>query len=116
MLFEDLIKNTPYDMTKIRVRAEGVFRVLKSREKLSRKVTAISVEKITPEQNKRSYPQSNLGWSKRQKNDRRSYNRHPRQNFKTEVPFFKLNASIERIFMENRDKNIFRPPTKNPDS
>ena len=56
MLFEDLIKNTPYDMVKIRVRVEGVFRVLDSREKLSRKVTAISVEKVVLEQNKRSYP------------------------------------------------------------
>ena len=44
MLFEDLIKNTPYDMTEIRERAEGVFRVLESREKLSKKVTAILVE------------------------------------------------------------------------
>ena len=33
MLFEDLIKNTPYDMAEVRVRAEGVFRVLKSRKK-----------------------------------------------------------------------------------
>ena len=47
ILFKDLIKNTPYDMTEIRVRAEGVFRVLESREKLIRKVTAISVEKAT---------------------------------------------------------------------
>ena len=38
MLFEDLIKKTPYDMAEIRVRAEGVFRVLESREKLSKKV------------------------------------------------------------------------------
>ena len=58
MLFKDLIKNTPYDIAKIRVRTEGVFRVLESREKLSKKVTAISVEKVTPEQNKRSYPQN----------------------------------------------------------
>ena len=49
MLFEDLIKNTPYDMAEIRVRAEGVFRVLESKEKLSRKVTAIYVEKVAPE-------------------------------------------------------------------
>ena len=56
MLFEDLIKNTPYDMVEIRVRTEGVFRVMESREKLSRKVIAISVEKATPEQNKRDYP------------------------------------------------------------
>ena len=56
MLFEDLIKNTPYDMTEVRVRVEGVFRVLESREKLSKKVTTISVEKVTPEQSKRNYP------------------------------------------------------------
>ena len=56
MIFEDLIKNTPYDMAEIRERAEEVFRVLESREKLSRKVTAISVEKVAPEQNKKSYP------------------------------------------------------------
>ena len=43
-------------MTEIRERAEGVFRVLKSREKLGKKVTAISVEKEFPMQNKRSYP------------------------------------------------------------
>ena len=49
MLFEDLIKNTPYDNTEVRVRAEGVFRVLESREKLNMKVTAIFVEKATPE-------------------------------------------------------------------
>ena len=61
ILFEDLIKNTPYDMAEIKVRAEGVFRVLESREKLSRKVTTISVEKVVPEQNKRSYPQSSPG-------------------------------------------------------
>ena len=67
MLFEDLIKNTPYDMAEIRERAEGVFKVLDSREKLSIKVTAISVEKVASMQNKRSYPQSSPGWSKRQK-------------------------------------------------
>ena len=58
MLFEDLIKNTPYDMAEIRERAEGVFRVLESREKLSRKMTAISVEKEASMQNKRNYLQS----------------------------------------------------------
>ena len=48
MLFEDLIKNTPYDMAEVRVRAEGVFRVLESREKLSKKVTTIFIEKVAP--------------------------------------------------------------------
>ena len=56
MLFEDLIKNIPYDMTEIREKAEGVFRVLESREKLSKKVTAISVEKEDPVHNKKNYP------------------------------------------------------------
>ena len=28
MLFENLIKSTPYDMVEIRARAEGIFRVL----------------------------------------------------------------------------------------
>ena len=55
MLFEDLIKNTPHDMTEIRERVEGVFRVLESMEKLGRKVTAISVEKEAPVQNKRNF-------------------------------------------------------------
>ena len=77
MLFEDLIKNTPYDMAEIKVRAEGVFRVLESQEKLNKKVTAISVEKVAPEQGKRSYPHNSRGWNKRQKNDRGSYNRQP---------------------------------------
>ena len=36
----------------------------------------------------------------------------PCRIFKTEVPHFELNTFIEKIFMENRDKNIFRPPTK----
>ena len=48
MLFEDLIKNTPYDMTEVKERAEGVFRVLESREKLGKKVTVISMEKEFP--------------------------------------------------------------------
>ena len=74
MLFKDLIKNTPYDITEIRERTEGVFRVLESREKLSKKVTVISVEKEVPIHNKRSYPQSSLGWNKRQRNDRENYN------------------------------------------
>ena len=47
MLFEDLIKNTPYDMEEIRERVEGVFRMLECREKLGKKVTVISVEKET---------------------------------------------------------------------
>ena len=34
MLFEDLIKNSPYDMAEIQEKAEGVFRVLESREML----------------------------------------------------------------------------------
>ena len=34
------------------------------------------------------------------------------QSSKSEVPHFELNASIERIFMENRDKNIFYSPTR----
>ena len=55
ILFEDLIKNTPYDMTEIRERAEGVFRVLESREKLGKKVTTISVEKEVPMQNKKKF-------------------------------------------------------------
>ena len=61
MLFKDLIKNTPYDMAKIRPRAEGVFRVLESREKLSKKVIAMSVEKAALEQNKKSFLQNNQG-------------------------------------------------------
>ena len=65
MLFEDLMKNTPYDMTEVRARAEGVFRVLESRKKLSKKVIAISVEKVAPEQSKRYYPHSSPGWNKR---------------------------------------------------
>ena len=78
MLFEDLIKNSPYDMKEIREMAEGVFRMLESREKLGRKVTAIFVEKVAPEQNKRSYLQNSPGWNKRQKNDRVNYNPQPR--------------------------------------
>ena len=31
------------------------------------------------------------------------------QSPKSVIPHFELNASIERIFMENKDKNIFRP-------
>ena len=112
LLFEDLIKNTPYDMAGIRERIEGVFRVLESREKLSRKVTAISIEKVTVDQNKRSFPQNSPGWCKRQKNDRGNYNCQPKQNFRAEVPHFELNTSLERIFMENKDKNIFCPPAK----
>ena len=65
MLFEDLIKNTLYDMVEIRERAEGVFRVLESKEKLGRKVIAISVEKEAPVQNKRNYPQNSPSWNKR---------------------------------------------------
>ena len=112
MLFEDLIKNTLYDMAEIRERVEGVFRMLESGEKLGIKVTAISVEKENPVQNKRNYPQNSLSWNKRQKNDRGNYNRQPRQNFRAEVPHFELNTFLERIFMENRDKNIFRPLAK----
>ena len=74
MLFEDLIKNTPYDMAEIREKAKGVFRVPETREKLSRKVTAISVEKVAPVQNKRSYLQSSPIWNKKQKNDKEYYN------------------------------------------
>ena len=54
-MFEDFIKNTPYDMAEIRERVKGVFRVLERREKLGRKVTAISVEKEIPVQNKRNF-------------------------------------------------------------
>ena len=79
---------------------------------MSRKVIAIFIENETPELNKRSYPQNSPGWNKRRKNDRGGYNRQPRQNFKTEVPYFELNASIKRIFMKNRDKNIFHPHAK----
>ena len=78
MLFEDLNKNTPYNMAEVRVWTEGVFRVLESWEKLSKKVTVISVEKVAPEQGKRSYPQSSPDWNKKQKNDRAGYNRQPR--------------------------------------
>ena len=48
MIFKNLIKNTPYDMVEVRTRAEGVFRMLKSREKLNKKVIAISMERATP--------------------------------------------------------------------
>ena len=65
MLFEDLIKNTPYDMTEVRSSAEGVLRVLESKEKLYKKVTAIFIDRAVLEQNKRSYPQTNSGWNKR---------------------------------------------------
>ena len=54
MLFEDLIKNSPYNMAEINVTAEEVFKVLESREKFSKKVTAISVENVAHEQVKRS--------------------------------------------------------------
>ena len=61
MLLEDLSKNTPYDMTEVTARAEGVLKVLESREEPSKKVTDISVDKAAPEQSKRNYPQSSLG-------------------------------------------------------
>ena len=63
MLFKDLIKNTLYDMVEIRERAEGVFRVLESKEKLGRKVTTISMEKEIPVQNKRNFQQSSPSWN-----------------------------------------------------
>ena len=56
MLFEDLIKHIPYDMTEVRARSEGVFRVLESKEKLNKKVITISVEEVTPEHNSRNNP------------------------------------------------------------
>ena len=107
MLFEDLINSTPYDMAKVKVRAKGVFRALESWEKLSKKVTTIFVEKVAPEQSKRNYPQNSLVWNKRQKNDKGGYNRQPEQNFKSEVPHYERNMSIDRIFTKNKDKNIF---------
>ena len=112
MLFEDLIKNTPYDMAEVRERVEGVFRVLESREKQGRKVIAIFVEKEIPVQNKRNFQQSSQSWNTRQKNDMGDYNCQPRQNFRVEVPHYELNTSLERIFMENKDKNIFCPLAK----
>ena len=41
------------------------FRVLESMEKLGRKVTAISMEKEIPVQNKRNFQQSSQRWNKR---------------------------------------------------
>ena len=96
MLFEDLIKNTLYDMTEIRASAEGVFGLLKSMEKLSKK----------------SFPQNNQDWNKRWRNDIAKNYRQLMQSSKSKVPHFELNASIERIFMENRDKNILCPPAR----
>ena len=51
MLFEDLIKHIPYDMTEVRARAEGVFSVLESRVKLNKKVITFSIEGATPKHN-----------------------------------------------------------------
>ena len=34
------------------------------------------------------------------------------QSPKSEVPHFEPNASIDRIFTENKDKNIFCPSTR----
>ena len=112
MLFEDLIKNTPYDMTEIRDRAEGVFRVLESREKLDKKVTAISVENEVSMQNKRSFPHNSQGWNKRQRSGKENYDYQLRQQYRPETPHYDLNTSLERIFMENKNKNIFCPPPK----
>ena len=86
MLFEDLIKNTLYDMEKIRARAEEAFRVLESREKLSKKVTAFSMEKAVLEQNKRSFSQNNQGWNKRQRNDRAGSYCQPMQSPESRSP------------------------------
>ena len=90
MLFKDLVKNTPYDMAEIRARAEGVFRVLESIEKLSKKVIAISMEKAALEYNKSSFLQNNQGWKKRQRNDRAGGYRQPMQSPKSEVPILSL--------------------------
>lgn len=48
MLFEGLIKHSPYDMIKVRSRAEGVFWVLKSKEKLNKKMAIIVVNPTPP--------------------------------------------------------------------
>ena len=71
MLFEDMVLL----FIEVRARVEGVFRALESREKLSKKITAISMQKVAPEQSKRNYPQSSSGYNERQKNDRGGYNR-----------------------------------------
>ena len=85
---------------------------MESRERLGKKVTAISVEKEIPMQNKRSYPQSSQGWNKRQRSDKENYDRQPRQQYRPETPHYDLNTSLERIFVENKNKNIFHPPPK----
>ena len=47
-----------------------------------------------------------------QKTDRSNYNHQSRQSSRAENPHYELNTLIETIFMENKDKNIFRPPAR----
>lgn len=106
--FEDLIKNTPYGMAKVRMRAKGIFIILKSREKLAKKMTVIIIDGTTtnmPKPNKKSFAPNMQSWDNRKKVERKSFNCQCRP----EVPHYDLNITKKAIFMENRDNNIFCP-------
>lgn len=60
MLFEDLIKHSPYDIAKDKLRAKRVFKELESQEKLAKKIIIIAngATRNMPKSNKRSFAQN----------------------------------------------------------
>ncbi|PON34462.1 hypothetical protein PanWU01x14_344220 [Parasponia andersonii] len=115
MLSDHLLLNLPYDMADVQAKSEGVFRVLESHQKApktSAAVITMPVQPPAPQGMKRPSPgqgpalklevpvQDGLEEGKRRKTTR------------DPLPKYELNTPIDVIYLQNRDRGIFKDPPK----
>ncbi|PON52734.1 hypothetical protein PanWU01x14_206950 [Parasponia andersonii] len=115
MLADHLLLNLPYDMADVQAKSEGVFRVLESRQKTPKTSAAVMTtptQPPAPQGMKRPLP--NQGPTPKQEvpaqdglegGKRRKTTRDP-------LPKYELNTPIDVIYLQNRDRGIFKDPPK----
>ncbi|PON31318.1 hypothetical protein PanWU01x14_370830 [Parasponia andersonii] len=115
MLSDRLLLNLLYDMVDVQAKSEGVFRVLESHQKApktSATVTTMPVQPSAPQGVKR--PSLGQGPAPKQEvpiqdglegGKRRKTTHDP-------LPKYELNTPIDAIYLQNRDRGIFKDPPK----
>ncbi|PON57911.1 hypothetical protein PanWU01x14_170010 [Parasponia andersonii] len=115
MLSGHLLLNLPYDMADVQAKSEGVFRVLESHQKApktSAAVTTTPIQPLAPQGMKK--PPLGQGPAPKQEvpaqdglegGKRRKTTRDP-------LPKYELNTPIDVVYLQNRDRGIFKDPPK----
>ncbi|PON71475.1 hypothetical protein PanWU01x14_072720 [Parasponia andersonii] len=115
MLSDHLLLDLPYDMADVQAKSEGVFRVLESHQKAPKASAAITIvpgQTPAPQGVKRPALDQGLTPKREAPTQGGQEGGKRRKASHDPLPKYELNTPIDVIYLQNRDRGIFKDPPK----